>query len=322
MTAQPARLKDVAARAGVTTSTASRALHRPELVRESTRARVEAAADALGYRPNGAARGLSTGRSQVIVLVVPDIANVHFALIGREVLASAGRRGFDVLIIDVREDADVEAEVVDTMSHWVDGIIVCASTRPHPAAARRTPVVYMNRRVRGSPAVVLDQRAVVDAQLGHLADLGHERILWVAGPRDYWASELRRRRAERWSTRLDVRTASRVSPHFAGGLQLAADLDPHVTAVAAFSDHQAIGVVHGLLAAGRRVPDDVAVVGSDDIPIAEYVVPTLTTVRVPRKAMARAAVGLLLDHGDDAPAVVETASPTLVVRESTGPPPA
>ena len=315
------RLKDVAESAGVTPSTASRALHRPEMVSPATRARVEAAARDLGYRPNTAAQRLITGRPRILALVVPDLTNPYFAFIAREAEHCAHARGHDVYVVDTSMDASFESAAVEALSHWVDGVIVCSAQRSHTGASRRGPIVYVNRRVRGSHAVLLDQAFVVDAQLGHLSELGHERVHWVSGPKDYGASATRRKRALRWSTRLDVAVPPAGPADFDSGLQIAADLDPTVTAVATFNDAQAFGVIHGLLERGVRVPGDVSVIGSDDVPTAEYVRPRLTTVRAPRDAMSAAAVSLLIDHvTEGGPVIVETLTGELVVRDSTAPP--
>lgn len=323
MTPPRSRLEDVAARAGVAPSTASRALNHPTMVRSTTRARVETAARELGYTPNGAARGLSTGHTRSVAVVVPDLTNPYFALLGREAETEARSRGYDTLIVDTATDPAFEHEVVDTMSRWVDGIIVCAAQRTHVAAARRTPIVYVNRRVRGAHAVLLDQAFVVDTQLGHLADLGHTRVCWVSGPKVYWASAVRRRRAQRWSTRLDLHIPAAGDADTESGVRVAAELPPDITAVAAFNDAQAFGVLHGLLERGVRIPDDISVVGSDDVPTAQYVRPRLTTVRAPKEAMGRTAVSLLLDHltEEGGPVIVETLTGELVVRDSTAPPP-
>jgi len=321
MTPKPTRLRDVADAAGVTPSTASRALHRPEMVSSATRARVETAARELGYLPNTAAQRLIAGRTRILALVVPDLSNPYFSFIAREAERRAQARGFDVYVVDTAMDGAFEAVVVDALSHWVDGVIACSAQRSHPGAARRVPIVYMNRRVRGSHAVLLDQAFIVDAQLGHLSELAHDRVLWVDGPKDYWASAARRRRALRWSTRLDVAVTPSGPVDFESGLQIAADLDRTVTAVAAFNDAQAFGIIHGLLERGIRIPDDVSVIGSDDVPTTEYVRPRLTTVRAPRDAMSAAAVSLLIDHVTDGdPVIVETLTGELVVRDSTAPP--
>jgi DNA-binding LacI/PurR family transcriptional regulator len=294
------RLVDVAKRAGVTVSTASRALARPEMVRPETRERVEQAAAELGYAPNRAARSLITGRSGVIAIMVPDLANAYFAHVARAAQQFARARSYEVLIVDTGDDVDREQEVVESASTWVEGLIICAARRPYRATASRVPMVFVNRRVRDSHSVLLDQHFVVEAQLRHLVELGHEHIVWMDGPKDYWGSSIRRTHAKRISAGHPVRIAGAVAPDWEGGVQMAELLDDDVTAVAAFNDRQALGFVARCVELGIRVPDDVSVVGSDDIAGASVLNPGLTTVHAPKEQMGRAAVSLLLDHLTDA----------------------
>lgn len=316
------RLVEVAERAGVTVSTASRALNRPEMVRPETRARVEAVALELGYEPNRAARSLITGRTATIVLVVPDLANTYFALIARAAQDLARSRGYEVMIIDTGRDPAREREIVRSTSQWADGLIICASQRPHPPNPNGTPIVFVNRRVRGSHAVIVDQRTIVETQLRHLLDLGHRRIVWASGPKDYWASEPRRRCAARFAARHEVRIAPPVAADFEGGVELAEQLGQGITAVATFNDRQAFGLMTRCLQLGIRIPEDLSVIGSDNVPSADFVNPGLTTVHAPKEEMGRAAVSLLLDHlSDEGPCIVETLRGHLVVRGSTAPPP-
>src|SRR5262245_20789032 len=191
------RLVDVAKRAGVTVSTASRALARPEMVRPETRERVEQAAAELGYAPNRAARSLITGRTGVIGIVVPDLANAYFAHIARAAQQFARARSYEVLIVDTGDDVLREQEFIASASTWVEGLIVCAARRPYRESASRIPMVFVNRRVRDSHSVLLDQHFIVEAQLRHLLELGHERIAWIDGPKGYWATSIRRNHAKR-----------------------------------------------------------------------------------------------------------------------------
>jgi DNA-binding LacI/PurR family transcriptional regulator len=317
------RLVDVAKRAGVTVSTASRALARPEMVRPETRQRVEHAATELGYAPNRAARSLITGRTGVIAIVVPDLANTYFAHIARAAQAFARARSYEVLIVDTGDDTPQrELEIIESAARWVDGLILCAAKARVPADRIRIPLVYVNRRARGSHAVVLDQQFIVEAQLGHLIELGHRHIAWVDGPKGYWATEPRRKAAQRIAAEYPVRIVKGIAPTFVGGLDVVDDLDPEITAVAAFNDRQAFGVAQRCLQRGRRVPEDVSVVGSDNVPGAVLLNPQLTTVHAPKGTMGRAAVSLLLDHiVDSGPVIEETVTGRLVVRASTAPPP-
>jgi LacI family transcriptional regulator len=316
------RLVDVARRARVSPSTASRALNQPQMVRPQTRARIEAAAAELGYEPHRIARSLITGRTSTIAVIVPDLTNTYFAHICRDAQVFARERGYDVIIMDTIRSREVEKEVVRSASRWVDGIIICASHLDHRPGPDGPPVVHVNRRVHGCHAIVLDQRFIVEAQIGHLRELGHERILWIDGPKDYWASAVRRRYVERLARSCDIRILTGITPDQHGGMDVARQLDGNVTAVAAFNDRQASGLIAQAMRLGIRVPEDLSVVGSDGIPGSEYIYPALTTVYAPRDEMARAAVSLIIDHVDDrdGPLVVKTLRGHLLVRESTAPP--
>jgi len=317
------RLVDVAERAGVTASTASRALSRPEMVRPETRARVEVAARELGYVPNRLARGLITGRSSTIVMVLPDVTSAIFALLARAAQAEARARGFDVLVADALWDDDREVALVDRAKSYAEGLIVCMPSVDHVVDADGPPIVAINRRMRGAHAVIVDQSTIVETQLDHLLGLGHRRILYLSGPKKYWAAHERRRHAEGLARHHDLEISGPIDPTFEAGVELGDHLDPEVTAVIAFTDGQAAGLIARLAQRGIRVPDDVSVIGSNDVPMARMLNPALTTMRAPLDAVGRAAVSLLLDHihGEGGPAITETMSPELVVRRSTAPPP-
>lgn len=317
-----ARLVDVADLAGVTASTASRALARPEMVRSETRVRVEAAARELGYVPNRVARSLITGRTATVGIVVPDLTLATFALTARAVEAAARDRGYDMLVADSLGDPEREVEIVTEMVRWSDGVILCMPRRTYHGDPGGPPIVYVNRRARGAHAVLVDQAAVVETQLTHLFGLGHRNVLLVNGPKDYWASDARRRHAERLAGRFPVEVAAPVPPTFEGGFEVADSLEPGITAVATFADGQAAGVIARCAERGVRVPEDLSVMGSNDVPLARMVTPPLTTVRTPFEGIGRAAASLLLDHIDfpEGPAIVETLTPELVVRGSTAPP--
>jgi LacI family transcriptional regulator len=168
---------------------------------------------------------------------------------------------------------------------------------------------------------VLDQQFIVEAQLDHLLALGHERIVWVDGPKGYWATDPRRKVAQRIAAEHPIQIAKGVAPTFEGGLAAVDSFDAGFTAVAAFNDRQAFGVVQRCLQLGLRVPEDVSVVGSDNVPGAVLLNPQLTTVHAPKGTMGRAAVSLLLDHiVDQGPIIEETVTGHLVVRDSTATP--
>ena len=316
------RLVDVAERAGVTASTASRALSRPDLVRPETRERVEQAARALGYVPNLAARSLITGRSGVISVIIPDLSNEYYASISQAAQVTARERGYEVFIADSGFDPDRERTLVDVASRGADGVIVCTAQVRHTVARQGVPLVYVNKMVRGHHAVVVDPHSVLEAQVDHLLALGHERILVATGPETFWVSEVRSLHAARLAKRLEtLRIDEYRGPSFGGGRSLVDALDPSITGIAALNDRQAIGILQRAAEVGIRVPEDLSVVGCDDVSAAAFVSPSLTTVRIPTEALGRAAISLLIDHvTDGGPVIAEQMVGELVVRSSTAPP--
>ncbi len=306
----------------MTVSTASRALNRPELVRPETRERVTAAARHLGYVPNRMARAIVTGRSEVIVFVVPDLSLGLFSTVASAAQVEARARKYDLLVADSMGSAEREAGLIDGARAYAEGIILLWPAADYEPAADDPPVVSIGRRVRGAHAVLLDQAHVIELQVAHLRELGHEHILWVDGPDRFWANRDRRRHAQRLEIELGITISRQVEPSFEGGLDLADDLDPSITAVAAFVDNQALGIVQRLGERGIRVPHDVSVIGNNDVMWARMASPALTTVHTPFRSMGRAAVSLLLDSvpAPEGTQIVETLQSRLVVRNSTAPP--
>jgi len=316
------RLADVADRAGVTVSTASRALWRPDLVRDSTRARVEAAVQELGYVPNRIAQAVATGRTRTLVFVIPDLTNNLFARLARAVQAAARAKGYDIVIADSQMNLEREAGLIERARRYAEGIILCMPQGSYRAESGRPPMVAINRRMRGSHAVLIDQAHIVETQVDHLVGLGHERIAYVDGPKRYWATHERRRNMERLARTHDIQILGGVHYGFEGGVSVVDGLGPDVTAVITYADLQAAGVVVRAIETGRRVPQDLSVIGSNDMPIARITSPPITTMRTPVEAIGRAAVSLLLDTEATAGiAINETLTSELVVRQSTGPAP-
>ncbi|MEZ5372913.1 MAG: LacI family DNA-binding transcriptional regulator [Microthrixaceae bacterium] len=313
-----ATLDDVARRAGVHPGTVSRVLTRPGRVNEKTAARVQAAVAAVGYRPNLAARQLAGGKTSRVAVIVPDITNPYFAEIVQEVQLGARDRSEAVLVADSRQAAPDELSAVESLSPNVDGLIVCspvAALAMVRDAADGKPVVYVNRRGRNVAAVHVDQGAVVTVAVAHLRSLGHDRIAIVRGPSAFWSAEQRSRLAGK----LGVAQLGPVSPTYEGGLALIDEIvDGAFTAVATFNDVTAFGVLGGATARGIRVPDELSVIGSDNIPFSAMTNPPLTTVDGRARQVGRAALDLLgsLLAGDSPRVVV--VDPAMVTRSSTG----
>jgi DNA-binding LacI/PurR family transcriptional regulator len=325
-----ATIRDVARAAGVSVATVSRAYTEGGVVRDSTRERVLEAARRLGYRPNRAARGLITGRTGNIGLVVPDLANPYFHAVVKGAQARARRADYAVFIADSQEDAREETGLIAAMAKQVDGVVLCSPRMSEAAlqsAARTATVVLLGRAARGLPAVTLDSADGMRQAVRRLVALGHRRIAYVPGPRRSWSDSERRRGLAEVAARCGVETPilGPVAPRFDGGGEAAGEVVASgATATVAFNDLVAAGHLHGLAAAGVRVPGEMSVVGFDDIPLAAMITPALTTVAMPTLAAGEAAVGVLLgrleegrDLAPDHPQVLPVA---LVERESTGPP--
>ena len=296
----PVTIHDVARRAQVSASTVSRALSASHLVRGTTRERVLAAVRELGYQPNPAAQTLITGRTGNIGIVVPDLANPFYTGVLKGVQARARQSGYAVLFGDSEEDAAAEEDLVRTMGRQVDGVIVCApfaSDIQLRKLADTTTLTLLNKRLRGVPAVLMDSAGGMRQVVAHLAALGHRRCAYLNGPHNAWSNRERRRglRSAAARNRMAVVEFGPFEPKFEGGVQ-AADLAlaSGATAVIAYNDLMALGVLSRLADRGVAVPQEVSVVGFDNLLYAAVCAPPLTTVAMPMEAGGRVAVDLLL----------------------------
>ncbi|MFI6601172.1 LacI family DNA-binding transcriptional regulator [Nonomuraea sp. NPDC050536] len=312
-------IRDVARASGVHVSTVSRAFSAPHLVNPETRNRVLAVAEELGYRPNRAARALTTGRTHNLGLIVADIANPFFPPLIKAAQAQARTRDYHVFVADTDEDPQVEEELVKTLAKQVDGVLLCSprlSNRAIERLALDVPFVLVNRRIKGLPAVLMDVPRGARLALEHLKGLGHRRVAVVSGPSGSWTSTEMRTVAA-GVPGLDLVYLGPNQPTEEGGLAVAAAVaDSGVTGVLAYNDLVALGLIEGLAAAGISVPADVSVIGVDDILPGRLNRPKLTTVAMPTAAAGRMAVDLLLQSGGEGALV--TLDTTLIVRESTG----
>nr|BFE71523.1 LacI family DNA-binding transcriptional regulator [Actinoplanes digitatis] len=323
-------IKDVARVAGVSPSTVCRALSTPNLVRDETCDRVRRAAADLGYSPNRAARGLITGRTANIGLIVPDLGNPFFPGVVKGIQARAREADYAVFLADTDEDPAAETQLVRTLAKQVDGLVLCSprmSEQELRGFAAETPLVMLNRRVGWLPAITFANVDGMRQAVTHLTALGHRRIAYVAGPRTSWSNRERARglRAAAASAGAALVEVGPVLPQFDGGVA-AADpvLAAGVTAVIAYNDVIALGLLSRLHARGIAVPAEISVIGFDDIPMAAMVHPSLTTVGLPMESCGRAGVDLLLGLLQD-PARYGTTrrelGTHLMVRGSTGAPP-
>jgi LacI family transcriptional regulator len=319
-------VQDVARAAGVSVSTVSRALTGGS-VSPSTREAVMAVAHRLGYQPNRAARGLITGRTGNLGLIVPDLRNPFFADVAKGVTARARAVDCGVFISDTDEDPVAELEAIATLRHNTDGILLCSPRSRDVellAAADPQNTVLLHRRVPGLSSVVADIVDGTRQAIRHLRALGHRRIAYVSGPEDSWATRQRLAGLAEFGSDagLEILSVGSVAPTFDGGV-LAGDLvlAGPATAVLAYNDLVATGLLHRLAARGAVVPERMSVVGYDDISLAAMSHPPLTSVAVPKDRAGAIGLDLLLGRAGSMTAAqgAEVILPTtLVVRASSG----
>jgi DNA-binding LacI/PurR family transcriptional regulator len=330
-------IRDVARTAGVSAMTVSRVVNGHPGVSEPTRRRVLGAISELRYRPSRAARDLSLGRSRSVTVVTSDITLYGRAALLRGVEQAAGSDGYHVEIgmLESAQPAAVAAAVGRSCAPTVGGVIVIAfdlaGTRALGAIPAGVPVVAAVEANdatsrRRYPSVALDDQTAAFDATRYLLTLGHRTVHYVSIPSSTRASA----RARGWRSALRQAGAEAPRPAAAGwtprsgydaGRALAAD--PAVTAVLCGNDDLALGVLHALREAGRAVPGEVSVVGFDDVPSTPFYPPPLTTVRLDFVGLGRDCFALLR-HAIDPhrpPPVPTAATPELVIRHTTGPPP-
>ena len=316
-------LRHVAAAAGVSVATASRAFSRPEKVDPSTRARILRLADDLRYVPNRAAQALITGRTMALGLMVPDLTNPFFPGVIKGAQARARDRGLSLLIADTDEDPGAELALVGQLAQRTDAIVLCSSRMPDDdldRAARLCPVVLVNREHPGVPGVTFDSDAGVREAAVHLRALGHRRVGYVGGPAHSFSDAARAAclHAEFPAHGLEVVLLGNHDPSFEGGRR-AADvvLSSDVTAVMVHNDVMALGLIGRLLDYGLDIPRELSVIGWDDIEFAGMFTPGLTTVRMPREEAGRAAVAYLEAALGGRPSEPPRLETRLVFRQTT-----
>ncbi|WP_433514749.1 LacI family DNA-binding transcriptional regulator [Nonomuraea sp. CA-143628] len=326
-------MADVAAMAGVSSQTVSRVVNNRSNVEEETRQRVLSAMRVLGYRPNTAARALVTGQFRTLGLISFGLGSFGNARTVDAVTKAAQRAGYTVNMIAVESQTERAVhEAFDQLTvQAVDGIVVIEAQILDTPALRLppdVPVVMADGDVSlRHPMVDTDQALGARLVTRHLLGLGHETVWHVAGPEDSYAA---RRRAESWHATLKEADAAVPQMLFgdwsaASGYEAGRVLArrPGVTAVFAANDQMALGVMRAMIQAGRRIPEDVSIVGFDDIEESAYLSPSLTTVRQDFDVVAERIVSLMIDQIETGTAPPATAfvPPQLIVRESTGAPP-
>ena len=317
---------DVAQAAGVAASTVSRAFARPGRVNAETASRIFEAAQSLGYR-TASLPGIASSRTKTLALVVTDITNPFYGDIIRGAHEAAGELGYTLLLSHTQEDAQLEREWTERELRGVEGVLLTSSRMSDQAIrmmAKQKPVIVLNRRLPEVPSILIDNARGVRRAVEHLTELGHDSITYVAGPESSWTDGVRWQALREAAYELDVRVR-RVgpcnTPTVQAGFGRAGEIAAHrATAVIAYNDVVAIGVLKGLLRLRLAVPGDVSVVGFDNTLLAEITEPELTTVAAPLHAMGATGVrNLVAMAGGAVPSREPIVMPVrLVVRRSTG----
>jgi DNA-binding LacI/PurR family transcriptional regulator len=326
-------IADVAQLAGVSAQTVSRVSTGADNVRPETRERVLAAMDELGYSPNHAARALRNGSFGTIGLIAHRLARTGESRTVEAVVEAARAEGYTVSLLDVQTpSSDDMAEAAQRLSHQsIDGLVIIRAETATPAGLvlpPRMPVVVSDSRFVGHhPAVGADQVTGTHVAVQHLLDLGHRTVHHLGGPVDSAPAEIR---LDTWREHLvgagrpvpePVRGDWSARSGYEQGARLARD--PDVTAVLCANDEMAAGLVRALYEHGRRVPEDISVVGFDGIPLTEFLWPPLTTVQQDFHLIGQQLVDLLLRQIRGRETLTDTriVVPTrLVVRDSTAAP--
>jgi DNA-binding LacI/PurR family transcriptional regulator len=325
---------DVARLAGVSTATVSRALNGKGQIATATRSAIDAAVEQLGYRPNTIARSLVTRSTQTIALLLPDIANPFYAELVAGIQDRVLAEGHTMLLCTTESDPEREERYLNLLrAKQVDGALVDGLVLPPDRIARFVregfPIVCLDRDVDSAsvPLVQVDNRLGARLATEHLLELGHRVIGHVAGAATLRISEERVAGYRQAFTDVGVEPDPGLvvvgSFTEEGGHDAALRLlDRGVTAVFAANDLSALGVVSALTGRGLRVPEDVSVVGFDDVRFAAFTSPPLTTIHQPAREIAERAIGLLLElsGGREVAELVHLLEPRLVVRGSTARP--
>ncbi|MFL7793438.1 MAG: LacI family DNA-binding transcriptional regulator [Anaerolineae bacterium] len=325
-------MEQVAREAGVSLMTVSRVVNDRDGVSQATRERVQAIIERLGYRPSDIARGLVTRRTATIGLVVPDVANPFFSEVARGVEHVAYEAGYNVFLCNTEEDTQRELGVLRSLEEKrVDGIVLCSSRleeeQLEKALVRYPAAVLVNRRLGHDRigVVLIEDEEGGRVATEHLLRAGHRAIGFLAGPPTSFSGQ---RRVAGFCVTLGTASLHcnsdwirHCSPTVEGGHKVAHELldaYPYLTALACYNDLVAVGALQACVELGRVVPDDTAVVGFDDIPLAALVTPSLTTCHIPRYELGAQAMRLLLDQINDVPSecMEVVLQPKLVVRAS------
>ncbi|WEV41834.1 LacI family DNA-binding transcriptional regulator [Bifidobacterium sp. ESL0682] len=326
---KPVTIRDVAQAAGVVPSTVSRAFARPGRVSAATAEKIYKVADRLGYRSHTInAHTNDDHLNGMLGIVVADLSNPVFAEYTRAAQHECLTNGFGLLVLDSEENTVIERTSIHIAGQHIDGIIL-ASSRLSDTGIRKLaqtkPLVTLNRSIRGIQSVIAEVQTGLTQAINHLVTLGHRSFTYLSGPESSWQDGVRWRTLSSICLRrhLKLRRIPANTPTFSGGFGTGNQFLSNPTdAVIAYNDIMAIGFIAALHSKDVSVPDDVSVVGIDDVQFSSLVSPALSTVRLPRKALGVKAVtetiGLIRHTkplNDRKPIMLES---SYIVRASTG----
>jgi LacI family transcriptional regulator, repressor for deo operon, udp, cdd, tsx, nupC, and nupG len=322
-------IREVAEAAKVSVATVSRTLQMPQVVVESTRQRVYDAISRLGYTPNAQARTLRTARTRLVIALVPDIANPFFSEVIRGMEQVAHRNGYSVLLGDTQDSLEREQAYADMIpARQADGMITLLPHVPRLPPQWRTHLVNACEYVKDKnvTSVYVDNVQAASTAVNHLITLGHRDIAFISGPaaRPICADRQRGYEQALREAGLPVNPALIVSGDFsfeagARGVETLLASKQKFTALFCCNDEMAIAAMLTLSLHGRRVPEEVSVVGFDDIRLARYCNPPLTTIAQPKNQLGGEAMTLLIEtlNGGDPSPRKRILSTELVIRKST-----
>jgi LacI family transcriptional regulator, repressor for deo operon, udp, cdd, tsx, nupC, and nupG len=322
-------IREVAQAAKVSVATVSRTLQMPDLVAPQTRSRVREAIERLGYTPNAQARMLRTARTHVIVALVPDITNPFFAEVIRGIEQVAHQNGYSVLLGDTQNSRVREKAYADLLAtKQADGLITLLPHVPRIALSGPVPIVNACEYVKDKSitSVYVDNVAAAREGVEYLITLGHRDIAFVTGPMDSPISVDRDQGYEAalqfGGLKRDRKLTAIGDFSVESGIRAIDTLlaqGQRFTAVFCSNDEMAIGVIRAIKSSGLKVPEDISVMGFDDIRFARYMDPPLSTVAQPKDELGREAMNMLIEilRGTDVPARKRVLPTQLVIRAST-----
>jgi len=328
-----ASIKDVAKHVGCSVSTVSRVINNRDAVDAETRRRVLEAIDLLGFRPNLVAKGLRTRKGKLIGLMLPEVSTQIFSVITQHALDAAGRRGYNIVIVNSHDDPDIEARhIQDLLLRNINGIIFCRVSDESRIVSRivseKIPVVVIDRAFEHEnvPNIVLDNNKAGYLAGQYLTGCGHRQITCVTGPMKISLCRERlngfRAALREHGVDLDSSRICEGDFSFSSGIEAVRKLrsqQAQLTAIWAMNDVMAFGVMKELYERGINVPHDVSVMGLDDHVFGNMSTPSLTTIHYPFKDLAERAIDVVTRQIEfpDGRSETTVLEPSLVVRQST-----